>query len=247
MGRPTKEIRTVLGVLILQQLFDLTDQETVRQFAFNTEWHYALNIRLEDDESKYLCERTLRTYRSLATELKIDTILFRSLTDELLTKLNIPTKKQRLDSTHIRSDMRRLSRLELFLKTIRKFLNVMSKEHKTLLTKRVDSERIDRYLGKTSGYFGQVKPSEAQAALQQAAEDLLVLVETFRKYRKIRGMAVFRLLQRVLDDQCHVSGEGEDAKVEVKIPRRFRPTVCRIHRMRTRGIAVIKGKAIKRS
>ncbi len=36
MGRPTKEIRTVLSVLILQQLFDLTDQETVRQFAFNT-------------------------------------------------------------------------------------------------------------------------------------------------------------------------------------------------------------------
>jgi hypothetical protein len=219
MGRPTKEIRTVLGVLILQQLFDLTDQETVRQFAFNTEWHYALKLRLEDDETKYLCDRTLRTYRSLATELKIDTILFRLLTDELLTKLNIPTKKQRLDSTHIRSDMRRLSRLELLFKTIQKFLNVMRNEHKTLLNKRVDSELIERYLGKKNGYFGQVKPSEAQAALQQAAEDLLILVETFRTHRKIRGMPVFRLLQRVLDEQCHVSGEGEDAKVEVKNPK----------------------------
>ena len=92
----------------------------------------------------------------------------------------------------------------------------MRNEHKTLLNKKVDSERIERYLGKKNGYFGQVKPSEAQAALQQAAEDLLILVETFRTHRKIRGMAVFRLLQRVLDEQCHVSGEGEDAKVEVK-------------------------------
>ena len=46
MGRPTKEIRTMLGVLLLQQMFDFTDDETIRQLAFNAEWHYALNLRL---------------------------------------------------------------------------------------------------------------------------------------------------------------------------------------------------------
>ena len=219
MGRPTKELRTMLGVLVLQQMFDLTDRETIRQLAFNTEWHYALNLRLEDDETKYLCERTLRTYRLLVTTLEIDKILFRSLTDTLLDKLNIPTKKQRLDSTHIRSDMRRLSRMELFRKTIEKFLKVIRREHNRLLNKRVDSELIERYLGEKKGYFSQVKPSEAKVALQQVAEDLLMLVETFRTHPKIRGMGVFCLLQRVLNEQCNVVGEGEEAKVEIKNPK----------------------------
>ena len=31
MGRPTKELRTALSVLLLQQMFDLTDQDAVHQ------------------------------------------------------------------------------------------------------------------------------------------------------------------------------------------------------------------------
>jgi hypothetical protein len=53
-GRPTKELHTVLGVLVLQQAFDLTDIETVEQFAFNLQWHYALNITEESDSAKYM-------------------------------------------------------------------------------------------------------------------------------------------------------------------------------------------------
>ncbi len=41
-GRPTKELHTVLGALLLQQTFDLTDDETVNQLAFNIQWHYAV-------------------------------------------------------------------------------------------------------------------------------------------------------------------------------------------------------------
>ncbi len=219
MGRPTKEIRTLLGVLLLQQMFDLTDHETIRQLAFNTEWHYALNLRLEDDDTKYFCERTLRTYRLLVEKFEIEKILFRTLTDTLLDKLNISTQKQRLDSTHIRSDMRRLSRLELFRKTIKKFLNVMRREHARILKKNVDPELIDRYLEKKNGYFAQVKPSEAQVVLQQVAEDLLGLVETFRTHRKISGMGVFGLLQRVLNEQCHVTDDEDETKVELKNPK----------------------------
>jgi hypothetical protein len=43
-GRPTKEIYAALGALILQQMHDLTNEETVFQFSFNLQWHYALDI-----------------------------------------------------------------------------------------------------------------------------------------------------------------------------------------------------------
>lgn len=219
MGRPTKDLRTVLGVLLLQQMFDLTDDESIRQFSFNTEWHYALNIITEDDDSKYLCERTLRNYRALMIELELDGVLFRLLTDTLLNKLKISTGKQRLDSTHIRSNMRRLSRMELLRKTIEKFLKIMRREHPRLLQKHIEAELVERYLGEKNGYFSYTKPSEAKEILQQAAQDLLMLVETFRKHPKIKKMGPFGLLQRVLDEQCHVSGKGDVAKVELKDPK----------------------------
>ncbi len=44
MGRPTKELYAMLGVMILQQMHDLTDEETVHEYAFSIEWHYALDI-----------------------------------------------------------------------------------------------------------------------------------------------------------------------------------------------------------
>ena len=63
MGRPSKELYARLGVLVLQQLFDYTDEQTVEAFAFHTDWHYALDVRDESDQSMYVCERTLREYR----------------------------------------------------------------------------------------------------------------------------------------------------------------------------------------
>jgi hypothetical protein len=53
MGRPTKELYAMLGVMILQQMQDLTDEETIHQFAFNIEWHYALGITDESDDESY--------------------------------------------------------------------------------------------------------------------------------------------------------------------------------------------------
>ena len=47
MGRPSKDLHVVIGVLLLQQLHDLSDAETVEALAFNMAWHYALDVRSE--------------------------------------------------------------------------------------------------------------------------------------------------------------------------------------------------------
>ena len=49
----------MLGLMLLQQSFDLTDKEAIRQFAFNFEWHYALGIKDKSDKSTYVSEKTL--------------------------------------------------------------------------------------------------------------------------------------------------------------------------------------------
>lgn len=58
-GRPTKELYTVLGALVLQQAHGLTDNETVNQLSFNIQWHYALNITEESDSGKYMSKELM--------------------------------------------------------------------------------------------------------------------------------------------------------------------------------------------
>ena len=51
-------------------MHDLTDAETVSQFSFNIQWHYALDIPGESDESKYLSPKTLWKLRHLVTKVR---------------------------------------------------------------------------------------------------------------------------------------------------------------------------------
>lgn len=112
-GRPSKELYTLLGVLVLQQMHDLTDDETVNQLAFHEQWHYALNITEERDAAKYMCPKTLWNIRKKVTDQELDTVLFDQVTEKLARVFQVDPSKQRLDSVHIKSNMRRLGRLGL--------------------------------------------------------------------------------------------------------------------------------------
>ena len=106
MGRPLKDLPVVLGALILQQMHDLSDAATVEAISFNLAWHYALDIRMESDA--YICEQTLRNYRRMIIDKGLDEVLFRGLTDRLIEAFGVDVKKQRVDSTSVRSAMRPL-------------------------------------------------------------------------------------------------------------------------------------------
>ncbi len=60
--RPTKEIYTAMGALMIQQLQDLSDSEVIDALAFNIQWHCALDITDDLDNGSYLCKRTQRNF-----------------------------------------------------------------------------------------------------------------------------------------------------------------------------------------
>ena len=101
IGRPSKDFHIVIGVLLLQQLHDLSDAATVEALAFNMTWHHALDVRFEGD--CYFCEKTLRNYRRLFIAQGLDEVLFRHLTDRLMRAFAVDTSRQRMDSTALRS------------------------------------------------------------------------------------------------------------------------------------------------
>jgi hypothetical protein len=218
-GRPTKELYAALGGLILQQMHDLTDEETVDEFCFNIKWHYALDIPGESDESKYLSLKTLWTLRHLVMAKGLDVELFNRTTELLAKAFRVDTSKQRIDSVHIRSNMKRLGRIGIFSRSIHLFL-VNLKRQRPEIFETIDKELADRYLTqKALGCFSLVKPSESGKTLEMVARDLFSLVRRFRDNREVNSLHSYNTLVRVLKDQCSVTEEQDDQPVEVKSPR----------------------------
>jgi len=222
-GRPTKEMYTTLGVLIFQQMFDTTDEETVERLAFNLKWHYALDLDGESDAVKYVCPRTLWTMRMLLGKKELDTVLFSQVTERLAKVFSVDTKTQRLDSVHITSNMRRLGRIGIFVRVITRFLVNLRRHHKDLFESLPDSFP-KRYLTKEGqGVFSMVRPSESEKTLDQVARDLFDLVRRFAGDGNVSGMSSYQMMSRVLSEQCTVgSTEKNGGTVSVKPPCEIR-------------------------
>lgn len=217
MGRPTKELYTMVGLLVLEQMLDLSDEEVTVRLAFDEQFAYALDIPGDRDEDRYVCERTLWEYRGIAMKRGLDKWLFENLTDTLLKAFGVDTSKQRLDSTHVCSNMRELRRGEIFARVIAGFLRNLRRQQGAWY-EQVEKGGVDRYLkGEACACFSSVKPSEIKRTVAGMSEDLLWLVERFRGNQAVERMNTYKMLVRVLEEQCEViEEEGEEPRVQLK-------------------------------
>lgn len=203
-GRPTKELYSAIGVLVLQQAFDLTDMETIEQLSFNILWHYALNISGQSDEATYMSLKTLWNIRELVTKNGLDKIIFHAISGKLATLFGVDTSRQRLDSVHIKSNMRKLGRIRIFSETAHQFIVNVKRSHPEHFA-AIDDAIIATYLSeKALGCFSKVKPSESAKTLDKVSGDLYQLAAQFEHVPEICGMHTYKLLKRVLAEQCNI-------------------------------------------
>lgn len=209
-GRPTKELYSMLGALILQQAFDFTDEETVQQYAFNIQWHYCLNICEESDDAKYISLKTLWNNRNIVAQNNLEKDIFIAGTDKLAQVFKVNIDKQRIDSVHIKSNMRRLGRIGIFTETIHKFLKNLKRGQQAQFD-TIDKKLIDRYFTDDAlGCFSRVKPSESKKTLSEVSRDLFDLVQQFKGLPEVTSMYSYQLLERVLKEHCHLSGDTDN-------------------------------------
>ncbi len=212
IGRPTKELHSMIGMMILQQMHDLTDEQTIEQFCFNIQWHYALNITNPEDAVSYICGKSIWTMREkLSTEEAYNDI-FATTLKHLAEIFKADLSKQRLDSVHLQSNMRHFGRIGLFVKTIKNFLNNLKRQHPNLFD-QLDQKLIKRYLGKnTESLFSSVKPSESTRTLDQLATDLFTLTDRFSSVFAIQNMSTLKQLIRLFEEQCVVEHEKDSTE-----------------------------------
>jgi hypothetical protein len=215
-GRRTKELYAMMGLLILQQMEDLTDEQTVAQFAFNIQWQYALNVSESQDSSAYVSPRTIWTMRDIVAKNDLQQTLFENVTETLQKLFSLDSSLQRLDSVHIFSNMRHLGRIRLFGATIRKFLVNLKRHHQEFFA-ALGNDFSDRYLGKSSdAVFAGVKPSDSAKTLQELGDALFLLVERYKEHEPVSSMSSYKLLVRLLGEQCVVDDTSCRGTVTVK-------------------------------
>ena len=214
-GRPNQPVQTVFGVLLLKEMFALTDAEALDNLEFNLLWHHALE--LSPDEA-HLAQKTLHNFRARLLAHDRGCQAFEATTDRILQILDTKVNRQRLDSTHVLSNIAVLTRLGLFCETIRHFLTRLAAQHPRL-SERVPERLRRRYLKEDGGATAyQDAPSgTGPRRLPVCARDLYRLHQLFAG-TAAEGLESYALLQRLLAEQCEViankqgpSGEDEDA------------------------------------
>jgi hypothetical protein len=157
--------------------------------------------------------------RSIAVENGLEALLFDGITNKLAAVFKVNTDKQRIDSVHIKSNMRRLGRIGIFSKSMHKFLVNLKRGYKEQF-ETVAKAIIDKYLSeKALGCFSMVKPSESKKTLASVACDLFDLVEQFKDCEQVSAMHSYKLLERVLKEQCNLQVSDDKKRVEVKKPK----------------------------
>ena len=210
-GRPNFSVARLLGLCLLQEWNDLSDQEALDTFSFDIRWRYALDV---DEEVDYLSRRSLVEFRRrLAAndpEMKLVRAVFDTIRDTAIERLGLSVSNQRLDSTHIISNIRVRGRVALFTNTINLFLKSLDKDHFS----RVPAVIQEWHKQEPEGWFG-LGPAEQKAKLEELAHYLHELVLIFEKDDLGEP---YQLLTRLFSEQCECSSSRVQVKKKTEGP-----------------------------
>ena len=201
-GRPTVELHAIIGLLLIRDFKGWTVPETHEALLFRTDIQYALNLEPGADTT----QRTIERY--LARLQKDETIcetIFATVTDTLLRSMEVKVKKQRLDSTHVLSDMSNIGRARMIGLALKRFFAKLAK-HDASLLKSFDQDLLKRYQKQSdSQVFGDARTFEKrQVALQQAAEDLQAVITSLQKVEPVCDWPQYAQLKLIFSQQCEL-------------------------------------------
>lgn len=220
-GRPNFSIARMLGLCLLQELYNLSDQQALDTFGFDVRWQYALNVTPQD---AYLSRRSLVEFRRRLAEKDPDMLIIRKIFEDIsktaIHKLGLSTRDQRVDSTHITSNICHRGRLDLFQKTLRVFIKNLGETDYQRIPKHIQSW----YQRQADGWFSMKQPGQRAAKLAQLARDVFALIRLFENDRHITIEEPYQLLVRLFNEQCtiiedFVTGSDSCEDIEVKVKR----------------------------
>ena len=210
MGRPTKELYSMAGLLLIKEFMDWTKDEALDAYSFRMDIQYALNL---EPVAHDLSMRTLERYIGLFEKDELAGTIMSEVTVKLVDLLEINIDKQRLDSTHVFSDMASFGRTRLMGVAIKRFLTQL-KRHDPKAYELLDEQLRRRYAPGVNQLFGDTgRDGESRRLLRrQVAEDMYLLIRRFAETAEHAGRDTYKSMERIFYEQCEVHEE----KVRIK-------------------------------
>lgn len=211
LGCPTKELYGMAGAIFLKEFFHITIKETVRRYLMDAGWQYALNVVPTEASMSHA---SVERYMTLFAEDDIAAEVFHRVTSALIEALELDVSRQRLDSTHVFSDMATFGRTRLMGVVIKRFLTQLKRHHR----ERYDTlpeELLARYAPAQGNLFAGYKGRHDQLR-HNVAEDLLSLVNRFAAEEAVVSRTSYQAMRRVLEEQCEVSEDKTVVSVKAK-------------------------------
>ena len=211
LGCPSKELYSMAGAIFLKEFFNLTIEEAVRRYLTDGSWHYALNLVPTEASMSHA---TIERYMALFVKDDIASEVFHRVTSALIEALELDVSHQRLDSTHVFSDMATFGRSKLMGVAIKRFLTQLKRHHHAACDALPD-ELSSRYAPSQAKMFADFT-GDRQLLRQTAADDLLFLVNRFAEDKTVAERTSYKAMARVLHEQCEVSEDKTAVEVKAK-------------------------------
>jgi hypothetical protein len=212
MGRPTKELYSMAGLVFIMEFKNWTKEEALDAYRFHLDIQYSLNL---EPVAHDISLRTLERYLNYFEEDNLAKTIMSDITVELVDLLGIRIDQQRLDSTHIFSDMASFGRTRMMGVTIKRFLTQVKRRNREDYHALPDPLR-QRYTSSVHQLFGNTeKDRESRRLLrQQVAEDMYYLVGHFAELPDYGGFNTYKIMERIFYEQCEVHEDNVSVRAK---------------------------------
>ena len=208
LGRPTKELYSVAGLIFLKACNNWTMEQAVNAYCFHLDVQYALNVSGDDAE---LSLRSLERYTKLFRDMNLAHQVFDTVTKTLIGRMELNLSEQRLDSTHVYSNMAMVGRTTLMVQAVKRLLTQLRRHHRERYDALPDDFRTRYEDTSTCAPFGWGR-SKADTAgrrriRQQVADDMNFILAFYDSEASITNKDTYKQLLRVFEEHCEIIEE----------------------------------------
>jgi hypothetical protein len=205
-SRPNYPVNVLVGLEYLKAGFGWSDKEMYEAFLYNMQVRYALGY---DEFGKgYFDIRTLYYFRERLSrymqEKGINLLdqAFEQVTDQQIVAFQIKTNLQRMDSTLVASNIRRIGRVQLLVEVLQRVQRMLNENDQ----ERYTGDFAPYVQGHAGQYVYHMKTDETDTHLQRIGEFMhQLLVELKPVYA---DEPVYQVLERVFGEHFQLEQKG---------------------------------------
>jgi hypothetical protein len=209
-SRPNIPVNVLVGLEYIKAGFGWSDEELYDAFIYNMQVRYALGYHQLGEGDFEL--RSLYNFRQrLSQHMQVHGVnlldqAFEQVTDEQVAAFKLKTGKQRMDSTFVASNIRKMGRLQLLVEVLQRVQRMLNESDQEKY-----AEVFGPYLNGHAGqYVYRVKGRDTSKHIRQIGIFMQrLLVDLKEAYAE---ETVYQVLERVFGEHYHLEGQEALAK-----------------------------------